>query len=113
MQPDPEPFAALGELVALAVLPNVAVKFSGAPTLSRGPYPFGDLWPHLHRVVESFGPERLIWAADYPRVDDHSYGEALGYILYSDELSQSDKALILGGAARRVFAWPTSIEAAA
>lgn len=45
----PEPFGRLPELLSLARRPNVAVKLTGAPTLSRQRYPFADLWPHLHR----------------------------------------------------------------
>src|SRR5262249_56115172 len=36
----PEPFADLPKLLALAAYPNVAVKISGACTLSHAPFPF-------------------------------------------------------------------------
>jgi len=39
-----EPFADLPKLLALAAYPNVAVKISGACTLSHAPFPFPDLW---------------------------------------------------------------------
>ena len=108
MDADPEPFQALPQLLALAELPNVAVKFSGAPTLSSEPFPFADLWPHLRRVVDAFGPERLIWASDYQRVKGHTYAEALGFVRHTDELTDMEKEWILGKAARRVLRWERS-----
>ena len=123
-QPDDPPFRRLDELLALARHPNVAVKFSGAPTLSREPYPYRDLWPALHRVLERFGPERLMWGTDIQRVwghyrveagvrhvpdppGRHSYAEAVGFVLHSSEISYSDKELLLGGTLRAVFRWPS------
>ena len=60
MTPDPEAFQRLPELLALARYPNVAAKISAVPALSRQKYPFADLWPCLHRVVDEFGPDRLM-----------------------------------------------------
>jgi L-fuconolactonase len=106
MVPDPEPFQALPKLLALAEYPNVSVKLSGAPTLSSEPFPFADVWPALLRLMDAFGPDRLLWASDYARVRDHTYAEALGFVLYSDELSPDDKTAILGRTARRLLRWP-------
>jgi predicted TIM-barrel fold metal-dependent hydrolase len=105
MDADREPFATLPQLLAMAECPNVAVKFSGAPTLSAEKFPFADLWPHLHRVVEAFGPERLIWASDYQRVTDHTYEEALAFVRDTDELSTADKEAILWRSASRLLRW--------
>jgi predicted TIM-barrel fold metal-dependent hydrolase len=109
MAADPEPFQRLPQLLALAKHPNVSVKFSGAPTLSHERYPYSDLWPHLHQVVEAFGPERLMWGSDVTRVKvHHNYAESVNYIRYTDELSESDKELILGGTLRRILRWPAA-----
>ena len=64
---DPEPFGRLPDLLALSRFANVAVKLTGAPTLRTKPYPFDDLWPHLHRIVEGFGVERIMWGSDWTR----------------------------------------------
>ena len=49
-----EPFADLPKLLALAAHANVAVKISGACTLSHAPFPYQDIWDplgaHLRRV---------------------------------------------------------------
>jgi L-fuconolactonase len=101
----PDPFAALPDLLALGAHPNVAVKLSGLPTLSRESFPFRDLWPHIYRVCNAFGPERVMWGSDTTRTG-LDYGEELRFIRDSRELSDADKELILGRALRQVFRWP-------
>lgn len=106
MKMDPEPFQRLDEVLAFAKFDNVSVKFSGAPTLSLEVYPYFDLWPHLHRYVEEFGPERLMWGSDYTRCRGmHNYSEALNFLRYTDELKQDQKALMLATTLRRILRW--------
>jgi predicted TIM-barrel fold metal-dependent hydrolase len=59
-----EPFAELTKVLALAKYPNVAIKISGACTLSHRSFPFTDLWPPLARIFEAFGIERCMWGTD-------------------------------------------------
>lgn len=107
MHYDNPPFRQLELLLQLAQFPNVSVKFSGAPALSRETYPFADLWPSLHKIVETFGPERLMWGADFPRCKGlHSLAEGVNYLRYTDELSERDKELIFGVTLRRIMRWP-------
>lgn len=104
---DSPPFRRLPDLLALARFPNVAVKFSGAPTLSAEPYPYLDLWPSLGQVVEAFGSERLMWASDFTRLaPEHSYADALNLVALTDQLSPAQKADLLGGTVRRILDWP-------
>ena len=110
MHYDNPPFRQLDLLLQLSQFPNVAVKFSGAPALSRETYPFADLWPSLHKVVYAFGPERLMWGADYPRPKGlHTYAEAVNYLRYTTELSERDKELIFGVTLRRIMRWPRQL----
>ncbi|MBV8806927.1 MAG: amidohydrolase [Sinobacteraceae bacterium] len=105
-KPTAEPWAKLPSVLALAKYPNVALKFSGAPSLSRESYPFLDLWPHLCRVIDAFGPDRLMWGSDVTRVRGlHTYAESLFYLLHSERLSRSDKQKILGATLRRLLRW--------
>lgn len=98
---------ALPELVALARFPNVAVKFTGVAALSPAPYPFADLWPRLHPVLEAFSPSRLMWGSDFTRVATlHSYSEAVNFLRYTNEVSNSDKEAMFATSARRWFRWP-------
>lgn len=104
--PGPEPFQRLPEVLALAAHDNVAIKVSGVPTLSLLPYPYSDLWPHLHAVFDSFGLDRCMWGTDWTRaLSILSYEQGVSYILESDELSSSDKATLFGATLRRIYRW--------
>ena len=61
----PEPFADLANVVALAEYDNVAIKISGACTLSHQPFPYSDLWGPLGQIFEAFGFERCLWGPDW------------------------------------------------
>jgi len=50
-----QPFADLPKLLALAAHANIAVKISGACTLSHEPFPYKDLWDPLGRIFDAFG----------------------------------------------------------
>ena len=99
-------FAELPELLELAQLPNVTVKLSGVATLSREPFPFADVRPHMHRIVEAFGPERLMWGSDVTRAEGiATYAEGLNWLIEFGELSGEDLRALLGATLRRVFGW--------
>ena len=67
-RPDAEAFIHLDELVALAKLPNVAVKATGAPHYSTQAYPFRNIQDGLHRIFDAFGPKRFFWGTDITRM---------------------------------------------
>ncbi len=104
-----DPFAELDGLLELARFEQVAVKLTSIPLLSRERSPHADTWPHLHRVIAAFGPERLMWGSDQT-VFEHDYGETVDVIRATDELGPADKELILGASLRRVWGWPLETE---
>jgi L-fuconolactonase len=113
-KPSPESFDGVGATVELAQFENVAVKCSGLPSLSMQEYPFSDIWPHLHRVINAFGTARVMWGADISRViwgqarpnaKYHTYAEAVMYITQSSELSESEKSAVMGGTLRELLGW--------
>jgi L-fuconolactonase len=107
MRADDPPFGRLPELLALAELPNVAVKLTGICALSGERYPFADLWPHIHRLLGAFGPDRLLWGSDSTRTESlFPYREAVAFMSESGELSDADRHAVMGGSLRRIFAWP-------
>ena len=55
-------------LLALAKYPNVAVKVTGQPGYAEDAYPFRSFHPHLHRVFDAFGPDRMFWGTDITRM---------------------------------------------
>ena len=57
----PEPFADLANVLSLAELDNVAIKISGACTLSHRPFPYPDIWEPLGKVFDAFGFDRCLW----------------------------------------------------
>ncbi len=65
---DEEAFIHLDKLVALAKLPNVAVKATGAPHYSTKGYPFSNIQDGLHRIFDAFGPKRFFWGTDITRM---------------------------------------------
>jgi L-fuconolactonase len=95
------------EVLKLAEYPNLAVKLSHAPFLLRaGAFPFEAVRPYLRRAIEAFGVERLMWASDATVMRTYNWADLLNYLMFDPELSQGEKASILGGTARRIFNWP-------
>lgn len=123
LEPPENRWAVLPKLLAMARHPNVYVKLCGTPIISQQPFPYNDIWPHIHKILHAFGPERCLWASDMtrqrwgtetpvaedglpPRKDWIAYSKALDYILYTNELSASEKEWVLGKALRRAVNWP-------
>jgi predicted TIM-barrel fold metal-dependent hydrolase len=65
--PPPQPWADLPKVLALAAYPNVAIKISGACTLSHQPFPYKDIWEPLGRLFDAFGLSRCLWGTDWTR----------------------------------------------
>ncbi len=95
---DEAAWANLPELLTLAKHPNVAVKATGAPSYSSEPYPYRNIHPHLRRLHDAFGPERLFWGTDITRMPC-TWRQCV--TLFTEELpwlSARDKELIMGRA---------------
>jgi L-fuconolactonase len=104
-----EPFADLPQLLALATYANVAVKVSGACTLSHAPFPYPDLWDPLWRVFDAFGLERCLWGTDWTRaVKLVTYQEGVDAFRSTERLSDSDKVALMGASLTRVYRWAPS-----
>jgi predicted TIM-barrel fold metal-dependent hydrolase len=105
---DGDMWAGYEHVLALAAHPNVTVKLSGAPSMSREPFPYRDLWPHLHELITAFGLERVMWGSDFTRVAElHSYEQAVAFMRDTNELSASEKERLMGRTVREVFQWHT------
>lgn len=101
-----EPFAALPGLLALAVHENIAVKVSGACTLSREPFPYRDIWDPLGRVFEAFGFGRCMWGTDWTRaVNLLTYEQGVEAFRVTDRLSDSEKSALMGETLTRIYNW--------
>jgi len=96
----------LEKLIALAGFPHVFVKISHTWSISRQPYPWLDAQEYVKRLYAAFGPQRLMWASDWP-VDLAwtTYDKTLSVVRDSMSfLNADDKNWVLGKTAQQV--WP-------
>jgi len=101
-----EPFADLPQLLALAPHDNVAVKISGACTLSHEPFPYKDIWDPLGRVFDAFGFNRCMWGTDWTRaVGMLTYEQGVEAFRLTDRLSDSERSSLMGDTLQRVYNW--------
>ena len=106
----PEPFADLPKLLDLADHDNIAVKITGACTLSHEPYPYEDLWDPLRRVFDAFGFDRCLWGTDWTRaVNLLTYEQGVEPFRLTDRLSDDERADLMGGALQRIYNWSPAI----
>ena len=102
----PEPWADLPKVLALASRPNAVIKVSGACTLSHEPYPFPDIWDPLARVFDAWGLDRCLWGTDWTRAHAVvNYEQAVEPFRLTDRLSDSDRAVLMGGACAKTYGW--------
>ena len=102
---DDAAYADLGNMLALAKLPNVAVKLSGAPSTSTQPYPYRNIHQYLQQIVEAFGPERCFWGTDITRMPC-SYRQCV--TMFTEEmpwLKGRDLERVMGGAVVDWLGW--------
>ena len=104
--PPAEPFADLPQVLALAERPNIAIKITGAGTLSHEPFPYRDIWEPLGRIFDAFGLDRCLWGTDWTRaVSLLTYEQGVEAFRVTDRLSDGDRATLMGGTAARVYNW--------
>ena len=104
--PPAQPWADLPKVLALAAHPNIAIKISGACTLSREAFPYRDIWEPLGRIFDAFGLNRCLWGTDWTRaVGLLTYAQGVEAFRVTDRLSESDRATLMGGALQRVYNW--------
>ena len=102
----PEPFKDLPNVLAAAELENVAIKISGACTLSHEPFPYPDIWEPLSRVFDAFGLDRCIWGTDWTRATRVlTYEQGVEAFRVTDSLSDSDRAALMGGTLAKIYKW--------
>jgi predicted TIM-barrel fold metal-dependent hydrolase len=102
----PQPWAELPKIVDLAKRKNAVIKVSGACTLAQKPYPYPDIWDPLARVFEAWGFERCLWGTDWTRAFAVvNYEQATQPFLKTDRLSDSERAMLMGGACAKTYGW--------
>jgi predicted TIM-barrel fold metal-dependent hydrolase len=98
----------LEKLIALQRYPNLFVKISHTWSLSKQPYPWLDAQEHVKRLHHAFGPQRLMWATDWPIVETHSTYEKALTVVRDDMkfLKADDLRWMLSKTIERVWPFP-------
>jgi predicted TIM-barrel fold metal-dependent hydrolase len=98
----------LEKLIALKRYPNVFVKISHTWSISKQPYPWPDAQQYVKRLHHAYGPQRLMWATDWPIVEGVStYAMALTVV--RDEmrfLNADDLHWMLSKTVEKVWPFP-------
>ena len=100
--------AELEKLIALRRYPKVFVKISHTWSISKQSYPWPDAQEYVKRLHQAYGPQRLMWATDWPIVEGYStYDKALRVV--RDEmkfLNSDDRQWMLSKTIERVWPFP-------
>jgi predicted TIM-barrel fold metal-dependent hydrolase len=69
-------------------------------------YPYAPIRQRVRQAIQAFGADRLLWASDHtvlrPAI---TWSDLVHFVRDDTELSHEEKQLIMGGNARRLFAW--------
>jgi L-fuconolactonase len=98
----------LEKLIALQRYPHVYVKISHTWSLSAEGYPWLDSQTLVKRLLDTFGPQHLMWATDWPIAKERAtYRQRLTAVRDDMKfLSAEDKEWMLSKTVERV--WPFS-----
>lgn len=90
------------DVLALAKLPKVYMKFSGWRYSSREEHPYSDAKPLVRRTFDAFGPDRMIWGGLGHNMDEFAKAIEVFELMFAFA-SEKDKAKIRGLTASRLF----------
>jgi len=95
----------LKSLCDLARHKQVKVKVSAFYALGKKKPPYTDLLPMIRRLLDAYGPERLMWATDCPYQvqDEHTYKASIELVRDHLKLSPGDRDWLLRKTAESVF----------
>jgi L-fuconolactonase len=95
-------------VLALSEFPNIGLKWGNASAMFDTPaWPGHGLEAVLRRAISAFGAERIMWASDYSvNQRGESWGELLFGMRANGDLTEHERAWIMGGSVRHWLAWP-------
>lgn len=84
---------------------NVMIESGGITWLYNSEfYPYPSAIRSIRQAAEWVGMERLMWGSDYPRtITAITYKMSYDFILKTNELTEQDKAMFLGGNAIKFY----------
>ena len=94
----------INQLCDLARFPNVYVKISRLHSQGKKTPPYEDLIPVINRIIDAFGPDRLMWGSDSPyQVVLATYEDSISLVRDKLGLSETDKQKILNDTPAKLF----------
>ena len=78
---------------------------SGACTRSHEPFPYRDIWDPLARIFDAFGLNRCMWGDWTRAVAFLTYREGVDAFRFTDRLSETEKATLMGVTLSEVYKW--------
>ena len=84
------------DILELASFPNVYMKLSGLGHFADDKPMFESARPFTSRVIQAFGPDRMVWGSGDPALVD----------VHMSEYSEQDRAKVKGGNLARLLNWP-------
>ncbi len=100
---------AVRPLLELARYPAVAVKASALPCFVQETAPYPSITRTVYRLVETFGAERVFWGSDLSRLPCPYRDLVDVFTDHTPDLSDRERALVLGGALARWLDWPVPL----
>ncbi len=99
------PYPLYRRVLDLAQYPHVSMKISSLHVPSRTPWPHEDALPYVQMALEAFGPERLMWASDFPPVSGREgYRNTLRFALERFPYrTEEERAWVMGRTALRIW----------
>lgn len=92
-------------LIAMARYPKLHVKLSEFPRASNQEFPYFDMFDWVHRLIDAYSADRLMWGTDFPFIVEQA-GYDKGWEIAERIEPAIDPALfdmILGGTCERLF----------
>jgi len=92
-------------VLALAEHDSLIIKLPGFGEFCHLPHPFRDVPAFADRVLEAYGPRRMMWSSDWPPVSSREgYDSSLSFPLdYFADLSRDERAWIFGKTAQKIW----------
>ena len=100
------PFGDLPAVLALADCPNVAIKITGACTLSKQSFPYQDIWTPVRKILDAYGLHRCMWGTDWTRaIKILSYQQGVDAFRLTDQLTEQERNLLMGDTLQKIYKW--------
>ena len=98
----------LDKLIALVRYPKVYVKISHTWSLSKNGYPWLDSQALVKRLHDKFGPQRIMWATDWPIAKERATYSQRVTVVRDDMnfLNTGDKEWMLSKTVEQVWPFP-------